>query len=72
VNIELCEIYKSILFRCAFSDSFLAHSPTAGVSGGGAGWENAWEQEKLEAWKMLENAAESHRSGARCVRLPLF
>ena len=25
------------------------------------------EQEKLEARKMLENAAESHTSGARCV-----
>jgi hypothetical protein len=26
------------------------------------------EQEKLEARKILENAAESHTSGARCVR----
>jgi hypothetical protein len=25
-----------------------------------AGVDNAWEQGKLEAWKMLENAAESH------------
>jgi len=33
-----------------------------------AGVDNAWEQEKLEARKMLENAAESHTSGARCVR----
>jgi hypothetical protein len=32
-----------------------------------AGVDNAWEQEKLEARKMLENAAESHTSGARCV-----
>jgi hypothetical protein len=30
--------------------------------------DNAWEQEKLEARKMLENAAESHTSGARFVR----
>jgi len=33
-------------------------------------WESvdsAWEQEKLEARKMLENAAESHTSGARFV-----
>jgi hypothetical protein len=27
----------------------------------------AWEQKKLEARKMLENAAESHTSGAGCV-----
>jgi hypothetical protein len=33
-----------------------------------AGVESAWEQEKLEARKMLENAAESHTSGARFVR----
>jgi len=36
-----------------------------------AGVDSAWEQEKLEARKMLENAAESHTSGARCVS-PLF
>jgi len=29
--------------------------------------DNAWEQGKLEARKMPENAAESHTSGARCV-----
>jgi len=29
-----------------------------------AGVDNAWEQEKPEARKMLENAAESHTSGA--------
>jgi hypothetical protein len=29
-----------------------------------AGVDNAWEQEKLEARKMLENAADSHTSGA--------
>jgi hypothetical protein len=33
-----------------------------------AGVDKAWEQEKLEARKMLENAAESHTSGARFVR----
>jgi hypothetical protein len=32
-----------------------------------AGRGNAWEQKKPEARKMLENAAESHTSGARCV-----
>jgi len=35
-----------------------------------AGVDNAWEQEKLEARKMLENAAESHTSGARFVSQP--
>jgi len=29
--------------------------------------DNAWEQGKLEARKILENAAESHTSGARFV-----
>jgi hypothetical protein len=29
-----------------------------------AGWDSVREQEKLEAWKILENAAESHTSGA--------
>jgi len=32
-----------------------------------AGVDNAWEQKKLEARKMLENVAESHTSGARFV-----
>jgi len=32
-----------------------------------AGVDNAWKQGKLEARKMLENAAESHTSGARFV-----
>jgi len=32
-----------------------------------AGVDSVWEQEKLEARKMLENAAESHTSGVRCV-----
>jgi len=36
-----------------------------------AGVDSAWEQGKLEARKMLENAAESHTSGARCVS-PFF
>jgi hypothetical protein len=37
-----------------------------------AGVDNAWEQEKLEAREMLENAAESHTSGARFVRRALI
>ena len=32
-----------------------------------AGVDSAWEQEKPEARKMLENAADSHTSGARFV-----
>jgi len=32
-----------------------------------AGVDSVWEQEKLEARKMLENSAESHTSGARFV-----
>jgi len=30
--------------------------------------DSLWEQEKLEARKVLENAAESHQSAARFVR----
>jgi hypothetical protein len=36
-----------------------------------AGVDSAWEQEKLEARKMLLNRADSHTSGARFVRQPL-
>ena len=37
-------------------------------TGAGAGVDSAWEQYKLEARKMLLNRADSHTSGARCVR----
>jgi len=40
---------------------------TVCVTGGGADVDNDWEQEKLEARKMIENAAESPPSSARCV-----
>ena len=40
---------------------------TACVTGAGAGVDSAWEQEKLEARKMSENATESPASSARCV-----
>jgi len=33
------------------------------------GVDSIWEQEKLEARKMLENAAESPASSSRCVGL---
>jgi len=36
-----------------------------------AGVDSVWEQEKIEARKMLLNRADSHTSGARFVR-PLF
>jgi len=45
---------------------------TVCVTGAGAGVDSVWEQEKLEARKMLENAADSHTSGARFVGLTLF
>ena len=41
--------------------------PTVCVTCVWAGVESVWEQNKLEARKMLENGAESHKSGARCV-----
>ena len=41
--------------------------PTVCVTCVWAGVDNVWEQEKLEARKTLENAAESHTSGARFV-----
>jgi hypothetical protein len=37
-----------------------------------AGVDSVWEQENAEARKMLENAAESHTSGARFVRWRLL
>ncbi len=43
---------------------------TVCVTGGGVGVDNAWEQKKLETRKMLENAAESPPSSARCVGQP--
>jgi len=42
--------------------------PTACVTCVWAGVDKVWEQEKLQARKILENAAESHTSGARFVR----
>jgi len=42
--------------------------PTVCVTGRWAGVDSAWEQEKLEARKMLENGDESHLSSARFVR----
>jgi hypothetical protein len=38
---------------------------TVSVTGAWAGVDSAWEQEKLEARKMLDCEAQSHTSGAR-------
>jgi hypothetical protein len=46
---------------------FALGCPTVCVSRWWAGVDSAWEQEKPEARKMPENAAESHQSAARCV-----
>ena len=46
---------------------FARSGTTACVTCVWAGVDSVWEQEKLEARKMLENAAESHTSGARFV-----
>ena len=40
---------------------------TVCVTGAGAGVDSAWEQKKLEARKLLENAADSPASSARFV-----
>jgi hypothetical protein len=47
--------------------NYCASRPTVCVTCVWAGVDNVWEQEKLEARKMLENAAESHTSTARFV-----
>ncbi len=47
---------------------FIIQRLTVCVTGAGADVDKAWEQEKLEARKMPENAAESHLSSAGCVR----
>jgi len=41
-------------------------------TGAGAGVDSVWEQEKLQARKMLENAAESPASSARFVGLRFY
>ncbi len=43
---------------------FFIKRPTVSVTCVWARVDSAWEQEKLVAWKMLKNAAESHTSGA--------
>jgi hypothetical protein len=43
----------------------MAKPPNALLHGQWAGVDNAWEQGKLEAGKMLENATESHPSTSK-------
>jgi hypothetical protein len=46
------------------SRSEIVGLPNGCVTGAGARVDSVWEQKELEARKMLENAAESHTSGA--------
>ena len=65
--------YTPCLITC-FDLSITADRPPNGLRywGAGAGVDSVWEQEKLEARKMLENAAESPASSACFVGLCLF
>jgi hypothetical protein len=56
-------LYSLLLFFILFDQ----RCPTVCVTCVWAGVDSVWEQEKPEARKMLENAAESHTSGARFV-----
>ena len=56
-----------ITSRVVFTPKRQACGLTVCVTRKWAGVDNVWEQEKPEARKMLENAAESHTSGARFV-----
>jgi hypothetical protein len=62
---SLRDIFLFIIFLC-----YARNCPTVCVTCVWAGVDSLWEQDKLEARKMLENAAESHTSGARFVRQP--
>ncbi|MCC7118205.1 MAG: hypothetical protein IT310_06740 [Anaerolineales bacterium] len=56
--------YFPCVTKCFFFFANCARGvPTVCVTCVWAGVDSVWEQKKLEAWKMLENAAESHTSG---------
>ena len=55
---------NSVLFSLK---EFSANGLTVCVTGAGAGVDSAWEQKKLEARKLLLEAADSQKSAARCV-----
>jgi hypothetical protein len=65
--------FASYLFWCAaqrFATSSPLHRPDVlreGILAGGRVWTKLREQDSTWAWKMLENAAESHPSSARGV-----
>jgi hypothetical protein len=58
---------QSLYFCNLLENNLERNCPTVCVTGAGAGVDSAREQEKLEARKMLENAAESPASSARFV-----
>ena len=58
---------RNLRIKYGFAFALRRCQPTVCVTCVWAGVDTAWEQEKLEARKMLENAAESHTSGARFV-----
>jgi len=68
VIVLLCGVEKALVMIVLFDSRFCYGCPTVCVTGAGAGVDSVWEQEKLEARKMLENAAESPASSARFVR----
>jgi hypothetical protein len=63
---------RNLRIKYGFAFALRHCQPTDCVTCVWAGVDNAWEQEKLEARKMFENAAESHTSGARFVGLPFY
>ena len=58
---------RNLRIKYGFALALWRCQPTVCVTCVWAGVDNVWEQRKLEARKMLENAAESHTSGARFV-----
>jgi len=61
----------AICLLCQYFANCARKRPTVCVTGAGAGVDSVWEQEKLEARKMLAvGAAESPASGARIVGQP--
>lgn len=51
----------------AFKPELKPGNPTVFVTGAVAGVDSAWEHEKLNTWKIFENAVEYPASSADCV-----